>query len=158
MTLSDRRLDARLSALPRQAPVPDMWPEIRRRIRRRRVITPGIAAAALLLAAVTGWLMIGMRPDPNAPDSPEARIFTAEGAAMRELTAGPAWIQAMDADGDWRTAWETNREAIAELESALESNPDHRLLLDLLARAHLRQAALLRRVPATELPKPSMRL
>lgn len=159
MTVSDRRLDARLDALPRRAPTPKAWPAIQRRIRRRRrPVALAIAAAIVLATLVAVLTQPAPAPSNDAPASRAGRIYAAEGRVMHGLTSGPAWIEHVDQNSDWRRAWNANRAVISELEAALDANPDSRLLLDLLARAHLRQAELLRRVPGPDLPKPSMRL
>lgn len=158
MTLPDRQLDARLDALPRTAPSPEVWPHIHRRIHARRLPALPAIAAAVVMVLVSGWLLTQDLPDQPDFSNPAARVMAAEGAVMRELTAGPDWLRTVDTDSDWRTAWESNRTAINDIEAALANHPGDRLLIDLLARAHLRQAQLLRRLPDAQRPAPSTRI
>lgn len=139
---ADRALDRRLDALVRHVPSPDaLWPGIDERIRHRRSRTPALAAAATIaVIAVAAALLV--------PRAPEPGVTAMRALIEREAQALRAGAPASLLPAMWQPpvtiapAWRDNQAAIAELEAALERDPDNPLLLEFLAAARLRQAEL----------------
>lgn len=143
MNSDDHDLDRRLDALARHAqPDVAVWQQIASRIDRPRHRPLLAAAAALAVFAVVAGIVLVDRPE--RPSTPMQTLVTQEAAALRasapsrSLSAGFLPPAAID------HAWNENRTAIAELEAALQRDPDNRMLLDFLAQARLREAELLR--------------
>lgn len=142
--MDDCELDRRLAALTRDAePAPANWTAIERRIRRRRL--PALAAAAAGVAAIGFGIMLVARVDTNGFDEGAARsVVQAEVRAMEASAPEHAALRQLDTPEGLMEAWQDNRQAIDELNRALERDPDNQLLLEFLAQARLRQARLVR--------------
>jgi len=144
MIRDDRELDRRLSALTRRAePDEAVWRRIDSRIRRPSRHRPVLAGAAALvaLAVLAGaWLL----ERPDAQPTPMRTLVAQEAAALRALAPARALPADFELPAPVEQAWDENQTAIAELEAALERDPDNRLLLEFLAQARLREAELMR--------------
>jgi len=143
MRPDDQELARRLDALTRHAqPDEAVWQQIASRIDRSRHRPLPAAAAALAVFAVVAGIVLVDRPERSS--SPMQTLVTREAAALRASAPTrslPAGFQPPAAVDE---AWIDNQTAIAELEAALERDPDNRMLLDFLAQARLREAELLR--------------
>jgi hypothetical protein len=142
MTIDDRELDRRLNALPRETQADEaLWPGIERRLRPSRRWP---AAAAVVAAVGFGALFIALWVDEHgSPDAPGFALREAE--TMRAEAPDAIPVSQINASPSLRTAWQDNQSAIDELETALERDPDNRLLLEFLGDARLRQARLIQR-------------
>lgn len=140
--MDDCELDRRLAALTRDAePGPANWTAIERRIRRRRL--PAFAAAGV--AAIGFGIMLVARVGTDGFDEGAARsVVQAEVRAMEASAPERAALLQLDSPEGLMEAWQDNRQAIDELNRALERDPDNQLLLEFLAQARLRQARLVR--------------
>ena len=141
-------------------PGSDLWPGIEARIRalpqssapvaaRRRWPWPVAMAASMLLSAGLAWQM---RPAeaPMAARQADVRVaatlvqreagtLTVQyQAALRELDVQPA-------PASWQPGLEALDRSAAEIRSALQQNPDSRLLLERLRETYTRRLALSRR-------------
>ena len=151
----DPALDARLKSLPRDIPPPrDLWPGIAavvgpsaaaptaitaRRVSRRRpyAMAAGIAIAALV--GLVGWQAArGLHPASAAArvapiDVPESQKYRETRALLeatyRERVALLAPVTRLRIERDLRIV----RRAIADIRHALASDPDSRVLAELLA-------------------------
>jgi len=138
--IADQALDDRLAALTREAAPGDaVWREIENRIRPRRRV-PLAAAAAMVLAICA--LVVGRWTIESGDRSSMQRLVSAEVTAMRASAPEELTVDRLGSPDALMQAWAENRDAIAELEGALERDPDNRLLLEFLAEARLRQAQL----------------
>lgn len=142
MTIDDRELDRRLGALPRETDADEsLWPGIERRLRpARRWPAAAAAVAAIGFGAVVVALSLLEAGAPLRP-SPAQR----EAAAMRAAAPDALAVARIDNSQPLMAAWRDNQAAIDQLERALESDPDNRLLLEFLSEARLRQARLIQR-------------
>jgi hypothetical protein len=135
----------------------DLWPGIEARIHAlpqasapvaplARWAWPMAMAASMLLSAGVAWQM---RPTeaPQATDvrvaatlmQREASTLTVQyQAALRELDFQPA-------PANWQPGLEALDRSAAEIRSALQQNPDSRLLLERLRETYTRRLALSRR-------------
>ncbi len=146
--LDDAELDARLSALTREARPPESaWAGVAERIRSRRRGRPGrwsaLAAATVVLAVAA---VILQSPDERSIDAEGdldggRMLVEAEAAAMRR--AAPTATGGLIDAQPLAASWAENQAAIDELEAALDRDPDNRLLLEFLAEARMRQVRLL---------------
>ena len=138
----------------------DLWPDIEARIHalpqasapvaaNRRWAWPLAMAASMLLSAGVAWQM---RPAeaPMAARQADVRVaatlvqreagtLTVQyQAALRELDVQPA-------PASWQPGLEALDRSAAEIRSALQQNPDSRLLLERLRETYTRRLALSRR-------------
>ena len=138
----------------------DLWPDIEARIHalpqasapvtaNRRWAWPLAMAASMLLSAGVAWQM---RPAeaPMAARQADVRVaatlvqreagtLTVQyQAALRELDVQPA-------PASWQPGLEALDRSAAEIRSALQQNPDSRLLLERLRATYTRRLALSRR-------------
>ena len=138
----------------------DLWPDIEARIHalpqasapvaaNRRWAWPLAMAASMLLSAGVAWQM---RPAeaPMAARQADVRVAATlvqreDGtmtvqyqAALRELDVQPA-------PASWQPGLEALDRSAAEIRSALQQNPDSRLLLERLRETYTRRLALSRR-------------
>ncbi|WP_406672942.1 hypothetical protein [Natronospira sp.] len=146
MTLTDRELDHRLNALPREAAPPEgIWQAIERGIRRqsRHRVLSGLAVAASVL---TLGLLVWLAPSPQSPEVEKQQWATLESASQALLQHSPAAIAEAFGGHSNPPGWETHRAAVLELEQAVAENPGDPLLLDLLIDARLREMQLMNRV------------
>lgn len=153
MTTTDRELDARLDALTRETEPDDRtWRRIERRIRQRRVVplaataaVAGIGLGAAIVVAIVSTIVatnVGP-PSFDGTNVPRDRLLVqAEVRAMAASAPDETALRHIDSPEELMQAWQDNRDAIRELERALERDPDNRLLLEFLSEARLRQARL----------------
>lgn len=153
--MDDLELDRRLDALARVAKVPpENWKAIEQRIRRRRwaVAMPAAIAAAAFLSGIA--VVVTQITSMPAQPSLMARVTQAEVQAMRAVSPQIAEVSDIRANLDAGfessesliAAWEQNQAAIAELEQAIERDPQNSLLLEFLTEARMRQARLARSI------------
>ena len=139
----------------------DLWPGIEERIHAlpqasvpvsppRRWAWPLAMAASMLLSAGVAWQM---RP-AEAPAAAQATAYQAVAATLvqREATTLTVQYQAALRELDFQPApanWQPGLDALdrsaAEIRSALQQNPDSRLLLERLRETYTRRLALSRR-------------
>lgn len=149
MTTTDRELDARLDALTRETEPDDRtWRRIERRIRQRRVVplaataaVAGIGLGAAIVVAIVSTI-VGPPSFDGADVSRDRLLVQAEVRAMAASAPDETALRHIDSPEELMQAWQDNRDAIRELERALERDPDNRLLLEFLSEARLRQARL----------------
>lgn len=145
--IDDSDLDRRLDALTRIAePPPGSWTAIERRIRKRRwpvLLSTGIAAVAVLSGVVLVVSQFGPTPVPAGGIAETTR---AEVQAMRVAAPEAPAVSDFDSPKALMVAWQDNQQAIAQLEQALERDPENRLLLEFLTEARMRQARLVRSI------------
>jgi hypothetical protein len=134
-------IEARIHALPRSSPVA---------LPRRRSPWPLAMAASMLLAAGLAWQMRPSDAPVTLPAAGESRVATTlvqreastltvqYQAALRELDAQPT-------PANWQPGLEALDRSAAEIRSALQQNPDSRLLLERLRETYTRRLALSRR-------------
>jgi len=166
----DDELIAAASALSTEiSPDRDLWPDIEQAIAtpKRLRWTPLLAQAAavvLLVGASSGITYFTMQEDPVVIERFGAELQFEQTAFGAEQTLGSVY---RSAQGDYQT--ELNKEldrlspevradieenlglikdAIAQINLALEENPDNVLLQDLLVRSYREQHTLMRRVGA----------
>lgn len=137
----------------------DLWPGIEARIRalpqvhapasRQRSPWPLAMAASMLLAAGVAWQMrpaeVPLRRGEGRVAATlvqrEASTMTVQyRAALRELDVHPA-----PAPASWQPGLAELDRSAAEIRSALQQNPDSRLLLERLRETYTRRLALSRR-------------
>jgi len=151
--MDDSELDRRLDALTRIAePPPDNWTAIERRIRKRRwpkALSAGLAAAAVVAGIALVVLQIGPTPVSSGG---LAETMKAEVQAMRVAAPETPAASDIDSPASFMAAWQDNQQAIAQLEQALEHDPDNRLLLEFLTEARMRQARLVRSIGLNQTP------
>ncbi|MGK7294465.1 MAG: hypothetical protein ACNS61_01400 [Candidatus Wenzhouxiangella sp. M2_3B_020] len=141
MTTSDRELDARLDALTREAEPDDRtWRRIEQRLRPRRRAPLAAIAAAVVIGL--GTLIVAQFPFGGDEVSRDRLLVQAEVRAMAASAPDETALQRTNSPEELMQAWQENRDAIEELERALERDPDNRLLLEFLSEARLRQARL----------------
>jgi hypothetical protein len=166
----DDELIAAASALSTEiSPDRDLWPEVAQAIAtpKRSRWTPMLAQAAavvLLVGASSGVTYFAVKEEPAVVQQIVPELRFEQMAFGAEHTLGSVY---RSAQGDYQTALneelerlspevradvEKNvaliKDAIAEINLALEQNPDNVLLQDLLVRSYREQHALLRRVEA----------
>jgi len=166
----DDKLIAAASALSTEiSPDRDLWPGIEQAIAapKRSRWTPMLAQAAavvLLVGASSGITYFTMQEEPVVIERFGAELQFEQTAFGAEQTLGSVY---RSAQGDYQT--ELNKEldrlspevradieenlglikdAIAQINLALEENPDNVLLQDLLVRSYREQHTLMRRVGA----------
>ena len=166
----DDELIAAASALSTEiSPDRDLWPAIEQAIAapKRSRWTPMLAQAAavvLLVGASSGITYFTMQEEPVVIERFGAELQFEQTAFGAEQTLGSVY---RSAQGDYQT--ELNKEldrlspevradieenlglikdAIAQINLALEENPDNVLLQDLLVKSYREQHTLLRRVGA----------
>ena len=166
----DDELIAAASALSTEiSPDRDLWPGIEQAIAapKRSRWTPMLAQAAavvLLVGASSGITYFTMQEDPVVIERFGAELQFEQTAFGAEQTLGSVY---RSAQGDYQT--ELNKEldrlspevradieenlglikdAIAQINLALEENPDNVLLQDLLVKSYREQHTLMRRVGA----------
>jgi len=141
MKIDDTELDRRLAALTREAtPEEVVWSRIERRIRPRWRLPAGLAAAAVAVGIAAA---IVTRHGPAGPVDDRMQIVVqSEVRAMAASAPEDTVLRRMNSPDALLQAWHENREAIEELERALERDTDNRLLLEFLTEARLRQARL----------------
>ena len=166
----DDKLIAAASALSTEiSPDRDLWPGIEQAIAapKRSRWTPMLAQAAavvLLVGASSGITYFTMQEEPVVIERFGAELQFEQTAFGAEQTLGSVY---RSAQGDYQT--ELNKEldrlspevradieenlglikdAIAQINLALEENPDNVLLQDLLVKSYREQHTLLRRVGA----------
>jgi hypothetical protein len=169
-----RNVVASAAALPARVPQADLWPGVEHRIRQvrpaRRVISlslPQIAAAAVVLMALSGGLVWMLRP-PTPPPTQQAGVAPirpgdrAPGTALPVSFADETYDRAVS---DLQRALEEGRgrldpgtvqiieknlaaidAAIVQAQRALESDPSNTYLNTHLVEARRRKLALLRRI------------
>lgn len=151
--LDDGELDRRLDALTRVAEPPSgSWSAIERRIRRRRwpgVLLAGFAAAAVLSGVALVVSQFGPAP---APTGGIAETMLAEVRAMRASAPEVPVTKDIESPAALMAAWQDNQQAIAQLEQALERDPDNRMLLEFLTEARMRQARLVKSIGQNQTP------
>ena len=133
-------IEARIHALP-QASVPVSPP--------RRWAWPLAMAASMLLSAGLAWQM---RPAEAPAAAPAAGQAVATTLVQREATTLTVQYQAalrelefQPASANWQPGLEALDRSAAEIRSALQQNPDSRLLLERLRETYTRRLALSRR-------------
>ena len=142
-------------------PGSDLWPGIEARIRalpqsstpvaaRRGWPWPVAMAASMLLSAGLAWQMRPVDVPVAVVPAAEARVATTlvqreastltvqYQAALRELDVQPT-------PANWQPGLEALDRSAAEIRSALQQNPDSRLLLERLRETYTRRLALSRR-------------
>lgn len=148
--MTDFEIQRRLRELnaPR-LPQTDLWPGIATRIaeaapavRRRRPWRPLAAAAALLLAVVTGSIVLGVHQQNAAQDV--AAMDTNALPAQKRISPRDAQAFGRAPGGDPRLAGAAVvlDSAHAELQQALEQRPDAVFLVSLLNRTNARRMKL----------------
>jgi len=151
--LDDAELDRRLDGLTRIAePPPGNWTAIERRIRKRRwtgALSAGLAAAAVLSGVALVLSQVG---PVSVPPGAIAETMHAEVRAMRALAPDAPAVSNIDSPAAVMAAWQDNQQAIAQLEQALEHDPDNRMLLEFLTEARMRQARLIRSIGRNSIP------
>jgi|GEM_PF-3415574 len=155
--ISDRDLDKRLARLEEQATHgTDLWPAIARRLdestensgrfHRLWVLAAGLMATAIVLVI--------LQSGPGSPG--EARTQLASQTKAEVIASSGQLLVGLDSPDfsrispvletgktpDFSNEWATHRDAVEELENALEQHPDNGLLLDLMTRARLRELAI----------------
>lgn len=141
-------------------PGSDLWPGIEARIRalpqastpvvaRRRWPWPLAMAASMLLSAGLAWQM---RPVDAPVAVPATGTSVATTLVQREATTLTVQYQAalrelefQPAPANWQPGLEALDRSAAEIRSALQQNPDSRLLLERLRETYTRRLALSRR-------------
>ena len=133
-------IEARIHALP-QASVPVSPP--------RRWAWPLAMAASMLLSAGLAWQM---RPAEAPAAAPAAGQAVATTLVQREATTLTVQYQAalrelefQPAPANWQPGLDALDRSAAEIRSALQQNPDSRLLLERLRETYTRRLALSRR-------------
>ena len=139
----------------------DLWPGIEARIHAlpqasvpvsptKRGAWPLAMAASMLLSAGVAWQM---RP-AEAPAAAQATAYQAVAATLvqREATTLTVQYQAalrelefQPAPANWQPGLDALDRSAAEIRSALQQNPDSRLLLERLRETYTRRLALSRR-------------
>lgn len=151
--IDDAELDRRLDGLARIAePTPGNWTAIERRIRKRRwtrALSAGLAAAAVLSGLALVVSQLGPAP---VPPGGIAETMHAEVRAMRASAPAAPAVANTDSPAAVMAAWQDNQQAIAQLEQALEHDPDNRMLLEFLTEARMRQARLVRSIGRSQNP------
>ena len=138
----------------------DLWPGIEARIHAlppaslpasppRRWAWPLAMAASMLLSAGVAWQMRPADAPPVAAPTGEAVAAT---LVQREATTLTVQYQAalrelefQPAPANWQPGLDALDRSAAEIRSALEQNPDSRLLLERLRETYTRRLALSRR-------------
>lgn len=166
----DDKLIAAASGLATDiSPDRDLWPGIEQAIAtpKRSRWTPMLAQAAavvLLVGASSGITYFTMKEEPVVMQQFSSELRFEQMAFGAEQTLGSVY---RSAQGDYRTDLDAEleklspevradieknlaliKDAIAEINVALEKNPDNVLLQELLVKSYREQHALLRRVGA----------
>ncbi|MEM1082465.1 MAG: hypothetical protein AAGH65_12905 [Pseudomonadota bacterium] len=147
MTIDDRELDRRLTALDQRAAVDDhLWTKIEPRLsaRSNRSWIGAVAAAACFLAVV----FITHQNAPNWSEVHHQQALQAEVRALNASSLMPQLIDQIEWSDDMRAAWDEYQVAINDLEQALELNPGYQMLVDTLAATKLQQSRLVNRAVA----------
>lgn len=162
----DDELIAAASGLSTEiSPDQDLWPGIAEALaqpRRRRWMLAQAAAVVLLIGASSGVTYLVVKDEPQLVPVVMQELQFERAAFGAEHTLGSIY---RSAQGDYqkqldqqlerlspeaRTEIERNltliRTAIAQINAALEENPDNILLQDLLVKSYREQHALMRRV------------
>lgn len=154
--MDDDELDRRLSALMRTAEPPaENWTVIERRIRKRRwptALSTALAAAAVLSGVALVVSQIVSVEATRTTGGGMAETVQAEVHAMRASAPVTPAGSDIDSPAAVMAAWQDNQQAIAQLEAALERDPDNRLLLEFLTEARMRQARLVRSIGHSQTP------
>ena len=138
----------------------DLWPDIEARIHalpqasapvaaNRRWAWPLAMAASMLLSAGVAWQM---RPAEAPMAARQADVRVAATLVQREAGSLTVQYQAalreldvQPAPASWQPGLEALDRSAAEIRSALQQNPDSRLLLERLRETYTRRLALSRR-------------
>ena len=141
-------------------PARDLWPGIEARIHAlpqasvpvsptKRWAWPLAMAASMLLSAGVAWQM---RPAEAPAAAPAAEQVVAATLVQREATTLTVQYQAalrelefQPAPANWQPGLDALDRSAAEIRSALQQNPDSRLLLERLRATYTRRLALSRR-------------
>lgn len=133
-------IEARIHALPQS------WAQVSP---PRRWAWPLAMAASMLLSAGVAWQM---RPAAVPVTAPAATTVAAASLVQREASTLTVQYQAALRELEFQpvpTNWQPGLEALdrsaAEIRSALQQNPDSRLLLERLRETYTRRLALSRR-------------
>jgi len=142
----DAELDRRLAALTRSIePEAGNWRRIEQRIgHRSNPFRWPLALAAGLLLGAFGLVLFQAAVERRPGNAMPEQWSLAEADAMRSSAPQARAVATLDASDALASAWRENRDAIGELERALERDPGNRLLLEFLAEARLRQVELIR--------------
>jgi predicted Zn-dependent protease len=150
----EKRLDDAIAALPREIQPPrDLWPEIEARIRKRRAwripAWYGIAATLLLaIGAFAAWQAMDPLPGTDRPVADSAPPPAGTGLPEHSLLAAAAEAApGTQMNPQTQDIIERNlrqiRDAMAEIEGAVEQDPNNPYVRALLADLYRHEAAVL---------------
>lgn len=143
------------------APGPDLWPGIAARIQSMpqqapprpvmhhpRRLWPFAVAASMLLAVGVAWQLTpsGTPAASTGQDVAASTLVQREVAGMTvQYRAALRELEPASVPGNWQPGLEALDRSAAQIRSALQQDPDSRLLLERLRHTYIRRLALARR-------------